>query len=181
MPAIMPAHPKLRQLRTAPWVWSLIFLVLAGPLNPAAWFVGLLFDRNFFYADLGMASVIVLIPSTVVALVVLGNIWRRKVFNDADLWRAGFWGLVLGIFAGPFGISLMGVVDGQISLVELLEFYFTVLLFGTLFPVIPFFAIVFGIPCMLATVALGYLCSEPIDKAPKAPQNTKLPKPPKSL
>ncbi len=157
-----PAAPKLRQLRANPLVWSAVFLVFAGPLNPAAWLVWVLVDGTISRGDFALLAWTVLMPSTVVALVVLASIWWRQYFRELYLWRFALIGLFWGILAGPLGV-LLGSNDAYTSLIEMINAYFIFLIFGTIFLIIPFFAVVFGLPCMFAVVAVGFLCSEPVD------------------
>ena len=127
---------------------------------------------TFFLKDTFSLAIIVLIPSTAMAIYIQQRLQNKTIFHFEDLvfWAMTGWGIA--VFLGPLSLSISLVYSGDISWIELPKWFFAVLFLGTIFGVIPFFAFCIGLPCTVVALLLAYLCTKSVDQ----PQNTSLPK-----
>ena len=166
------ARPALRRQRSPSWVWSIPFILLAGPLNIAGWYLGWPDPENIFLKNTSALGFIVLTPCTVIAIYIQLKIWLTVSFDVYKLMSGAVEGWLIAVFVGPFSYLFIEILSGDLSWLELPKMYITMLIFGTLFGVIPFFAFFIGLPCAVIAFLLAYLCTKPVDQ----PQNTSLPK-----
>ncbi|MCF2906269.1 hypothetical protein L0666_14830 [Octadecabacter sp. CECT 8868] len=163
MTAAAPPTKDLRRFREPFGIWGVVFLVFAGPLNPAAWIMGHPKNTNIILTNYDVMAWIIVMPTTIIALTMLNAFRTRLIFNVATIWNWGGIGFLFGTIAGPIGLLIHDVIQHGIEWHEILPAILAFLGFGFLFGIIPFFAFNIGLPCAIVAIAVGYLCSEPVD------------------
>lgn len=160
------AVPEIREFRTVKGVWAIVFVLFAGPLNPAGWYLGRPDDGYVFLKSPLETFWIVLFPTTVIAAVMARRMWRAQRFTMNDLWLWASLGFAIALFTGPMGLLIADIaVHGlpDMDWREVVPAYFMFIFFGWLFGIIPFFATTIGLPCALVAMMLAYACTKPVD------------------
>lgn len=166
---ITPPNAVLRTMRSTQWVWAIVFIALAGPLNLAGLVLGWPRPNRAFLNDMSLLVFAVLMPCCVIALVMLGRMWRARTFTFDSLVSWAGAGFLYAVFCGPLGVAFASVHSGQSELSDVIGLFLLYLVYGTLLGVVPVFAIFVGLPCAAMAVAMAYACTRPVDPRDEDP------------
>ncbi|MEM9425516.1 MAG: hypothetical protein AAGA06_02340 [Pseudomonadota bacterium] len=149
-----------RRFRHPSELWTILLLLLGGPLNPVAWWLNTPeMGRSFFLSDV---VVFHLIPCTVMTLT---TVWILNVLGRFDLGfivLAVVAGLAIAVLTAPLVLAItMWLGDGHGGITSILTNFVLTTIVGWLFLVIPYFAISKGVPCALMVIALCIIFTSP--------------------
>lgn len=171
----------MREMRSPTTRWAIVLFALAGPTNPAAWALGVSAFDDLMIADFGgvefggtefgMFLATILLPCIVMAARLLSQLYTSR-FTLFGLLRKTMGAWLLAAVTAPICVSvvLLFSLGGDDSIANLIVAATAIYVFGTFYGIIPYFALIVGLPCALMAFAASVLVTEPSSNGPTLTQ-----------